>query len=45
LIAHMTAGKARAKTWLTTFETAVGPRPRPSEVRRGRDPQRESADA
>jgi hypothetical protein len=40
----MTASKARAQTWLTIFEIMVGIRPRPSELRQGRDPQRESAD-
>jgi hypothetical protein len=40
----MTASKVQTQTWLTTFEITVGIRPRSSEVRRGRDPQRESAD-
>jgi hypothetical protein len=40
----MTASKARAQTWLATLEIMVGIRPRPSELRRGRDPQRGSVD-
>jgi hypothetical protein len=44
LIALMMASEARTQTWLTTFEIMVGIRPRPSELRWGRDPQRGSAD-
>ena len=40
----MMASKARAQTWLATFEITVDLRPNPSEVRRARDPQKGSVD-